>query len=234
MVSSDTDKSTNSDFDNDNDNEDNQDTSYSSSSSSTRRSSNNNKNVNIFGFQLPSDTVNLVTGVLAAIGTVGTGLYLYDRYNNNKLQQEQQKKQQEEAEVQELIRNLQERSQQQQQIQNSGGNPPGQTYQGQQPQSNQTNGVYINPEMFSNSEYLKALNRELDGGNTATNDNNSNDLPMPTPEQQQQPPMINMGHYANQETRKQQQQIKQSPNQQPQVDTSIYQSSQAPDPTTYF
>jgi hypothetical protein len=227
LVSSDTDNKT--DFDNDdNDNDGNQESSYSSSP--RRSSGGNNKNVNIFGLSLPADTVNLATGILAAIGTIGTGIYLYDRYNQGKQQQEQQKKQQDEQQVQELIRNLQ--LQEQQQLQNNGGNPQGQTLQqGQQGQPNQNNGVYINPQMLGNSEYLKALNNELDSGNNNVSNDTNDDLPLPSTDQQQ--PMINMNQYVHQ-AEQQKKQSKQNQQNQPQIDTSIYQSSQAPDPTTYF
>ena len=196
------------DFDNDDNNDDNQES--SSYSSTTRRSSGNNKNVNILGFSLPADTVNIATGILAAIGTIGTGLYIYDKYNQNKQQQELQKKQQEQSQVEELIKNLQLQDQNNQ----------------QQQQQQANTGAYINQEMLGNpnsNDYLKHINNELDDNQ----DNGNNNDIHHQQQQQQQGPMINMERYTQNENKPKQVS-------KPQIDTSIYQSSQAPDPTTYF
>lgn len=202
-------------FDNDNNDDD-----ITTSNSPRRSNSGSNKNVNLFGFNVPSDTVNLVLGALGLIGTVGTGIMLYDKYNQNKVNQEAQQKKEQEAEALiEYYKNLQNQETQQNQIQQQANNS-----------------AYLKNDLFSNNaDYIQALNKELDNSNSSNSEiyggNNQISTQQPAP-QQQQPPLINVGKYQQyEEIKKQKKDIN---GQQPLIDTSLYLDSQSPDSTSYF
>lgn len=205
-------------FDNDNNDDNNEDV---TTSSSPRRSNNSNKNVNLFGFNVPSDTVNLVLGALGVIGTIGTGMMLYDKYNQNKINQEvQQKKEQEAEALIEYYKNLQNQETQQNQIQQQANNS-----------------AYLKNDLFSNNaDYIQALNKELDNSNSSNSEiygGGNNQISTQSSQQpvQQSPPLINVGKYQQYEEIKKQ---KKDTNQQPLIDTSLYLDSQSPDSTSYF